>query len=219
MKLDKKSLSEFARGERERYESTLQQFVEIPTVSAEPERASDIRRMADTAAQLVRDLGGQADVLETDGNPLVHGRFDVDPAAPTVTVYNHLDVQPASRETEPWNSEPFTFTRDGDRYFGRGTTDDKGPALSALWGIRAAREAGVRTNMGVLWEFEEEVGSENFEPAIKVHRAKLATGHIIVSDTIWVSRKQPACPAGLRGLQGFELVLETGTTDQHSGVT
>jgi len=219
MKLDKKSLSEFARSERERYESTLQQFVEIPSVSAEPERAADIRRMADTAAQLLRDLGGEADILETEGNPLVHGRFDVDPNAPTVTVYNHLDVQPASRETEPWNSEPFSFTRQGDRYFGRGTTDDKGPALSALWGIRAAREAGVRANLRVLWELEEEIGSPNFEGGIKKHTDSLATDHVIVSDTIWVSRQRPACPAGLRGLQGFELVLETGQTDQHSGTT
>src|SRR5947207_8065177 len=116
MKLDKKSLSEFARNERVRYESTLKQFVEIPTVSADPDKLPDIKRMADAAAQLVRELGGEADILQTDGNPLVHGRFDVDPGAPTVTVYNHLDVQPASRETEPWNSDPFVFTRQGDRY-------------------------------------------------------------------------------------------------------
>jgi acetylornithine deacetylase/succinyl-diaminopimelate desuccinylase-like protein len=219
MNLDKQSLVAYAQSEREHFEATLKEFVEIPTVSADPERKGDIRRLADRAAQLVRDFGGTAEVLETAGNPIVHGQFAGDAGAPSVTVYNHLDVQPASRETEPWNTDPFVFTKDGDRYFGRGTTDDKGPALSALWGIRAAREAGVRANMGVLWEFEEEVGSENFEPAIKVHRAKLATGHVIVSDTIWVSRKQPACPAGLRGLQGFELVLETGTTDQHSGVT
>jgi acetylornithine deacetylase/succinyl-diaminopimelate desuccinylase-like protein len=219
MKLDKKSLTDFARNERERYESTLRQFVEIPTVSSEPDRAADIRRMAETAAQLVRDHGGQADVLETDGNPLVHGRFDVDANAPTVTVYNHLDVQPASRETEPWNSDPFVFTRQGDRYFGRGTTDDKGPALSALWGIRAAREAGVRANLHVLWELEEEIGSPNFEGGVKKYAEQLKTNHVIVSDTIWVSRQRPACPAGLRGLQGFELVLETGQTDQHSGTT
>lgn len=219
MNLDKKSLTAWAGGQRERFEATLKEFVEIPTVSSDPARQADIRRCAEVAVRTIRDFGGEAEVLETAGNPLVHGRFTSTSGAPTVTVYNHMDVQPASRETEPWNSEPFVFTKQGDRYFGRGTTDDKGPALSALWGIRAAREAGVAVNMNLLWEFEEEIGSPNFESGIKAHTKKLATDHVIVSDTIWVARNKPACPAGLRGLQGFTLSLETGTTDQHSGVT
>jgi len=218
MKLDRKSLTAFANREREAFESKLKQIVEIPTVSAEPERHGDILRCAQVAAQMVHELGGEATIIETDGNPLVHGRFN-GAGRKTVTVYNHLDVQPASRETEPWSTDPFSFTKQGDRYFGRGTTDDKGPALSALWGIRAARDAGVPLNMNVLWEFEEEIGSANFESAVKKHAPALATDHVIVSDTIWVSRQRPACPAGLRGLMGFEMTLETGQTDQHSGVT
>jgi acetylornithine deacetylase/succinyl-diaminopimelate desuccinylase-like protein len=219
MDLDKSSLKAFAVRERERFEATLKELVEIPTVSADPAHQKDIRRCAERAVQLVREFGGEAKILETAGNPIVHGRFKAASGAPAVTVYNHLDVQPASRETEPWKTDPFVFTREGDRYFGRGTTDDKGPALTALWGIKAAREAGVKADIRVLWEFEEEVGSGNFEAGIRANVSELATGHVIVSDTIWVSRKQPACPAGLRGLQGFELVLETGQTDQHSGVT
>jgi acetylornithine deacetylase/succinyl-diaminopimelate desuccinylase-like protein len=220
MKIDKKSLAAWAANERDRYEAALRQFVEIPSVSAEPERAGDVRRCADEAAKLIGSFGGEAKVLETDGYPIVHGRFRSDASnAPTLTIYNHMDVQPASRATEPWNTEPFTFTKDGDRYFGRGTTDDKGPALSALWGIRAAREAGVPLTLNVLWELEEEVGSPSFESAIQKYKKELATDSVLVSDTIWVSRSRPACPAGLRGLQGFSLTLETGTTDQHSGVT
>jgi len=219
MKIEKKSLSAWASSERGRYEETLKQFVEIPSVSADPERDKDIRRCADAAAQLIRDFGGEAKILETAGHPIIHGRFDVSASAPTLTVYNHMDVQPASKETEPWETEPFVFTKKGDRYFGRGTTDDKGPAMSALWGIRAAREAGIPLNLRVLWELEEEIGSPSFEDAIKKHADTLATDHLLVSDTIWVSRSRPACPAGLRGLQGFTLSLETGETDQHSGVT
>jgi len=219
MKLDKKSLSDFAKNQRTAFESALKDFVEIPSVSSEPERLPDIRRMAELAAKTIADHGGEASILETDGNPLVHGRFDVGDGAPTVTIYNHLDVQPASRETEPWNSDPFTFTKSGDRYFGRGTTDDKGPALTALWGIRAAREAGVRANLRVLWELEEEIGSPSFDDGAKRYAKELATDSVLVSDTIWVSRQRPACPAGLRGLQGFELTLETAETDQHSGTT
>ena len=209
----------FATRERENFERDLAQFVEIPTVSADSARKPDIERLASVAADRVRQLGGEATIIATAGNPLVHGRFRSDGAARSVTVYNHLDVQPASRETEPWDSEPFVFTRKGDRYLGRGTTDDKGPALSALYGMRAAREAGVALDINFLWEFEEEIGSENFESAIKQNVKELATDSVVVSDTIWISREQPACPAGLRGLQGFELSLETGRTDQHSGVT
>jgi acetylornithine deacetylase/succinyl-diaminopimelate desuccinylase-like protein len=209
----------FADRERQNYEALLKEFVEMPTVSAEPEHRGDILRCADLAVSTIKRAGGKAELIPTAGNPIVHGRFDVDPKLPTVTVYNHLDVQPASRETEPWDSEPFQFTRTGDRYFGRGTTDDKGPALAVLFGIRAAREAGVPVNIQILWELEEEIGSPNFKKGIAARSSDLGTDSVIVSDTIWVSRTRPACPAGLRGFQGFILRLETGKTDQHSGTT
>jgi acetylornithine deacetylase/succinyl-diaminopimelate desuccinylase-like protein len=219
MNIDKASLVAFAKNERDRFERTFEHFVQIPSVSSDPERQRDIRRCAELAAQTIRDFGGEPKIIETAGYPIIHGKFDTAVGAPSVTVYNHLDVQPASRDTEPWDSDPFTFTKVGDRYFGRGTTDDKGPALTALWGIRAAREAGVPINVRVLWELEEEIGSPNFEAAMKAHAKELATDSVVVSDTIWVARDRPACPAGLRGLVGFELTLETGETDQHSGVT
>jgi len=219
MKVEKKALAAWADSERNHFEDTLKTFVEIPSVSAEEGRKGDIRRCADAAAQLIRDFGGEARILETDGYPLIHGKFTAGANLPTLTIYNHMDVQPASRETEPWNTDPFVFTKQGDRYFGRGTTDDKGPALSAMWGIRAAREANVPINLNVLWELEEEIGSPNFETGIKKHLGELATDHLLVSDTIWVSRQRPAAPAGLRGLQGVTLSLQTGETDQHSGVT
>jgi acetylornithine deacetylase/succinyl-diaminopimelate desuccinylase-like protein len=109
------------------------------------------------------------------------------------------------------------MTQQGDTYFGRGTTDDKGPALSALFGARAAREAGVPVNINFLWEFEEEIGSPNFEKIISKAAPNLRTGSVVVSDTVWVSRKRPASSAGLRGLLGFTLSLETATNDTHSG--
>ena len=220
MAVEKSALIAFAKRERDRFEQTLKEFVEIPTVSSEPQRQGDIRRCADLAAQTIRDFGGEPAIFETAGNPIVFGRFDSRrPDAASVTVYNHLDVQPASRDTEPWDSDPFTFTKEGDRYLGRGTTDDKGPALTALWGIRAAREANVPLNMRVLWELEEEIGSHHFDQAISQHRDQLATDAIVVSDTVWVTRGKPSSPAGLRGMQPFRLTLRTATTDLHSGIT
>jgi acetylornithine deacetylase/succinyl-diaminopimelate desuccinylase-like protein len=168
----------------------------------------------------MRRFGGKVDVYEVaNGNPTVHGVFGTDKNLPTVTVYNHMDVQPASKETEPWDTEPFVMTKKGDSYFGRGTTDDKGPALAALYGARAAMQAGVPVNIRFLWEFEEEIGSPNFEKIISKARSDLRTDSVVVSDTVWVSRDRPASSAGLRGLLGFLLTLETGTTDTHSGET
>ena len=217
--MSRSALRKFADASREEFESLLKTWIEIPSISAEEERRGDIRRMADTAVETLRRFGAKAELIETDGNPIVFGRFHRSDSAPTVTVYNHLDVQPASMETEPWDHEPFEFVRKGNRYLGRGTTDDKGPALSVLFGIRAAVERRLPVNINVIWELEEEIGSPSFEKALKTNRKKLETDSVIVCDTIWVSRNRPACPAGLRGMQAFEFVLETGKTDIHSGTT
>ncbi|HEX3251158.1 MAG TPA: M20/M25/M40 family metallo-hydrolase, partial [Pyrinomonadaceae bacterium] len=155
--LKRDSLLSFANSHREEFENVLQRFVETPTVSVDPGHADDIRKGVDLTVATIEGYGGKVEVYKAEkGNPVIHGVFGNDPNRPTVTVYNHIDVQPASKETEPWNTEPFTFTRKGDTYYGRGTTDDKGPALSALFGARAAIEADVPVNIRFLWEFEEE---------------------------------------------------------------
>jgi acetylornithine deacetylase/succinyl-diaminopimelate desuccinylase-like protein len=218
--LSRGQLFNFAKGHRDEYEALLKQFVEIPTVSADPAHAEDIRTCLDLTVETFRKFGGQVDVYKADkGNPLVHAVFGSAKNVPAVTVYNHMDVQPASKETEPWDTEPFVMLRKGDTYFGRGTTDDKGPALAALYGARAAIEAGVPVNIRFLWEFEEEIGSPNFEKIISKAGRDLRTDSVVVSDTVWVSRERPASSAGLRGLLGFLLTLETATVDTHSGET
>jgi acetylornithine deacetylase/succinyl-diaminopimelate desuccinylase-like protein len=218
--LNKNSLFDFTKEHRQEFETLLRRFVETPTVSCDPSHAEDIRKGLQLTVETLEAFGGKATVYQTDkGNPLVHGVFGSDGNRPTVTVYNHMDVQPASKETEPWDSEPFVFTQKGDTYFGRGTTDDKGPALSALFGARAALQANVPVNIRFLWEFEEEIGSPNFEKIIAKAAPDLKTDSVVVSDTVWVSRTRPASSAGLRGLMGFLLTLETGTVDTHSGET
>ena len=214
--LTREALKAFAESHRQAFEAELKMLVEIPSISADPSRKGDVRRCAEAAAELFHRYGGTAEVLETDGNPLVLGCFGNDPALPTVTVYNHMDVQPAN---EPeWVADPFSFVVEGDTYKGRGSTDDKGPAVTALFGALAAREAGVPINIKFLWELEEEIGSPNFGKGIATHKAKLGTEAIVVSDTVWITRGKPSTPAGLRGLKGFRLTLETADHDLHSGV-
>ena len=214
----RKSLLDYTASQRGSFEKTLAELVEIPSVSAEPRHQTDVSEVVSRAADLMRQMGGETRVLETGGHPMLHGRFEQSSDYPTVTVYNHLDVQPAEL-ADGWHTEPFRFIAKDDRYWGRGTTDDKGPALTALWGAKYALAHGARVNIHFLWEAEEEIGSPHFEPTIKQHNQRLKTDSVVVSDTVWVSRGRPACPAGLRGLQGFRFFLETGETDQHSGTS
>ena len=218
--LNRDALISFTKEHRDEFETLLRRFVETPTVSCDPSHANDILKGVELTVETIERYGGKAEVYKAQkGNPVIHGVFGNEALVPTVTVYNHMDVQPASKETEPWNTEPFVFTQRDDTYYGRGTTDDKGPALSALFGARAALESNIPINIRLLWEFEEEIGSPNFETIIARAKNELRTDSVVVSDTVWVSRNRPASSAGLRGLMGFIMSLETGTVDTHSGET
>src|SRR4051812_5170495 len=132
-------------GWRGELEDRLAAMVELATVSMDPQRRGEMDRCASLAAGYLRDIGARTDVIDTGGFPLVVGRVLRDPSYPTVTVYNHLDVQPA--DPAEWKTPPFTFTRDGERWIARGATDDKGPALTALYGARLALEQDARVNI------------------------------------------------------------------------
>jgi acetylornithine deacetylase/succinyl-diaminopimelate desuccinylase-like protein len=199
------------------FERTLGEMVEIPSISMDPARAGDVRRMATYAAGLLRELGADAAIVETKGHPIVSGGWMTGKNHPTVTIYNHMDVQPAQ---EPqWKQAPFAFRNEGGIYRGRGATDDKGPALSAVLAAKFAMDEGLPVNIRFLWELEEEIGSPNFAPALRNSRTIPRPDSVVVSDTIWIAKGRPAMPYGLRGLAGARLTLRTGTNDAHSGVT
>jgi acetylornithine deacetylase/succinyl-diaminopimelate desuccinylase-like protein len=221
--IDVKAARARIAGWRAAFEEKLAAFVEIPTVSMDPTRGPDMNRCVAAARAALGELGARVDVIETGGFPLVLGRVTRDPSFPTVTVYNHLDVQPA--DAAEWKSPPFTFTRQGDRYVARGSTDDKGPALTALYGAKLALETDARVNVQFLWELEEEIGSPNFGRGLASAIAGAAgapefvTESVVVSDTIWTAAGKPSIPYGLRGLMGFTVSLQTGAKDVHSGTT
>jgi acetylornithine deacetylase/succinyl-diaminopimelate desuccinylase-like protein len=210
-------LDAYIKNSRAEFEDLLGEFIEIPTISMDPERKGDIRRGAELARQYLESIGASAEIVETPGNPVVFGRIESGPDHPTLTIYNHADVQPA--DPEEWHKAPFTFFKEGERYEGRGTTDDKGPALTAMLASRYAAQNGVPLNMNFIWELEEEIGSPNFEHFIKNNAERLKTDSVLVSDTIWISRNRPAIPYGLRGAMMLTMTLETGAKDVHSGLT
>ncbi|MBK9708298.1 MAG: M20/M25/M40 family metallo-hydrolase [Acidobacteria bacterium] len=210
------NIDSYIRKVRGEFEEKLATLVELPSVSSDPEHQKDVNQCGETAAQFLRDLGATAKPFNTPGNPVVFGSLITDKKNPTVTIYNHLDVQPA--DPSEWNKAPFSFNKVGDRYEGRGTTDDKGPALTAMLAVRYAVENNIPLNFKFIWELEEEIGSPNFEFFIRKYKDDLRTDSVLVSDTIWISRKHPAVPYGLRGLQAFLFKLQTHSKDVHSGL-
>jgi acetylornithine deacetylase/succinyl-diaminopimelate desuccinylase-like protein len=215
--IDRPHLDRYVADSRRQFEDVLGQAVEIPSISMDPSKATDIRRQAEWARQVLSHLDAEAQIVETGGYPIVSGGWATGANYPTVTIYNHLDVQPA-QEPE-WKQDPFAFRNEDGVYHGRGATDDKGPALSALLGARYAIEQGIPINIRFLWELEEEIGSPHFAAGLKNREAIPRPDSVVVSDTIWIAKGRPAMPYGLRGLLGARLTLRTGSKDAHSGVT
>jgi acetylornithine deacetylase/succinyl-diaminopimelate desuccinylase-like protein len=216
--MDRAALRAAAERARPAYERWLTRLVEIPSVSADPARRADVARAAEVAVELIESLGGRARIVKTGGHPLVLGDLAAGRGLSTLALYNHLDVQPADRVAEGWRTEPFRLVKKDGRYFGRGTTDDKGPALAALFGAAEAYRAGVPVNVRLIWELEEEIGSPHFERTLaRLGRHSAADG-VVVSDSAWLTRRRPTATASLRGMQAFRFLLETAEADAHSGV-
>src|SRR5215510_9969901 len=102
-----KNLGAYIGASRGEFEDKLAALVETPSISSDPERIGDIKRCGEIAAQYLNDLGARAETVSTPGNPVVFGSIITDQQYPTVTIYNHLDVQPA--EASEWHKAPFTF--------------------------------------------------------------------------------------------------------------
>ena len=207
----------YIRDSQAQFEEMLAEMIEIPSISMDPHHAGDLSRMASLAVQFLRGMGADAQIVRTDGYPVVSGGWMMNKQYPIVTIYNHLDVQPA-QEPE-WRHPPFSFRNDNGIYHGRGATDDKGPALTALWAARYTIDKGVPLNIQFIWELEEEIGSPNFSSALTHASVVPRPDSVLVSDTVWIAKRRPAMPYGLRGLLGARLLLRTGESDAHSGVT
>jgi len=196
----------------------LARWVAIPSISADPQRAGDVRRCCERIVERMRAIGLDAKVLETAGNPLAYGEWLGAPGKPTALIYGHYDVQPVD-PVELWRTPPFEATvRDGNVY-GRGTVDDKGQVLMHLAAIEAhMRERGaLPINVKVVVEGEEEIGSPNFDAAVERYREQFSADLAVISDTAVYAEDTPSLTTSLRGLVHWEISLHGPADDLHSG--
>ena len=200
-----------------RFREELFSLLRIPSVSTAPEHAADVREAAEWLGLRIERAGLSSSVEETEGHPLVVGRHEAGPDAPTLLVYAHYDVQPPD-PVELWDSPPFEPELRGGRIWARGAADDKAQVLIHLAAAEAALAAGdLPVNLILLFEGEEEIGSPSLVPWVKRHAQQLAADHVIIGDSLMFAPGKPSLIFSMRGIAYFEIEATIGSTDLHSG--
>jgi len=210
---------DFINVNRDRYVDELKQYLAIPSISALPQHAADVRRAAEWTGEALKTAGLQnVRLIETPGHPVVYGDWLNAPGKPTILFYGHYDVQPVD-PVNLWTSPPFEATvRDGEIY-ARGAADDKGQVFMHIKAVEAhiKQSGGLPLNIKFFIEGEEEVGSVNLDDFVRAHKQELAADVVVISDSPMFDRGIPSICYGLRGLTYFQVDLRGTRSDLHSG--
>jgi acetylornithine deacetylase/succinyl-diaminopimelate desuccinylase-like protein len=209
----------YSRANGDKFKQELLEMLRIPSISADPAHASDVKRMADWLALHLRELGlKDAAVIPTPGHPVVYGEWlDAGQDKPTVLVYGHYDVVPASME-DGWETSPFEPVERDGKIYARGATDDKGQLYIHIKALESyLRTGGAPVNVKFLLEGEEEVSSPNLLPFIEAHLDMLQADVCVISDSSMRTIDEPAVTHSLRGMTYIEIQVRGPREDLHSG--
>jgi acetylornithine deacetylase/succinyl-diaminopimelate desuccinylase-like protein len=190
-------------------------YVSHPSISAQN---VGIGEVAGILVSMLTSLGFETEAVATAGHPMVLGRCEKRPGAPTVLLYGHYDVQPPE-PLEAWVSPPFEpAIRDG-RIYARGIGDNKGQHFAQLLAIEShlAVSGQLPCNVIVLLEGEEEVGSPHIAEFVREHRDRLKADFVLTADGSLHASGRPTVKFGVRGIASFELRARGARRDVHSG--
>ena len=209
----------YIESSHERYLAELKELLAIPSVSSQAQRKPDMVRAAEWLMNHMTGIGLQhAQILETAGHPIVYTDWLGAGGKPTILVYGHYDVESEDPVGE-WLSPPFAAeVRDGNLY-GRGTADDKGQLFIHLKAIEAFLKNGgtLPVNIKILFEGEEEIGSQNLIQCIHDHGDLFAADIVVISDTDIFAKDVPSITYALRGIAYLEVEVTGPNVDLHSG--
>jgi acetylornithine deacetylase/succinyl-diaminopimelate desuccinylase-like protein len=197
----------------------LDELLRIPSISADPERVDDVVRAAEWVRDFIRAAGGDAELVATEGHPLVIGQIrasDGAEDAPTVIAYGHFDVQPEA-PLELWDSPPFEPTvRDGWVY-ARGIADDKGQLYILLKAAALlAADGALPVNVRFTCDGEEESGGHSIIDFLE--NDEHGADACVIFDGNMLAPGKPAFFVGTRGIAYFHVRVRTGEKDLHSGI-
>jgi acetylornithine deacetylase/succinyl-diaminopimelate desuccinylase-like protein len=197
----------------------LAAFLRIPSVSADPARAGEVRSAGEWVCEFVREAGGEAELIDWDGQPLAVGEIPASgnaAGAPTVLCYGHFDVQPPD-PLELWESAPFEPEIRGPYLYGRGVADDKGQLYLLLCAARELAQAGrLPVNVRFTCDGEEETGGQSIIDFLAADGR--GADAAVIFDSEMVAPGVPAFNIATRGLAYFHVECSTGGRDLHSGI-
>jgi acetylornithine deacetylase/succinyl-diaminopimelate desuccinylase-like protein len=209
---------EYQEKNKDRFLNEMIELLRIPSVSAKKEHNNDMAKCAEAVKKSFLNSGAdKAEVMQTDGFPVVYAEKIIDKNKPTVLVYGHYDVQPAE-PLELWNSQPFEPVIKDGKVFARGSADDKGQFFMHLKALETmAKTNTMFTNIKFIIEGEEEVGSPNLGKFVEQNKELLKADVILISDSSMLSLKTPSLDIGVRGLSYIEVEVTSAARDLHSG--
>jgi acetylornithine deacetylase/succinyl-diaminopimelate desuccinylase-like protein len=197
----------------------LYELLRIPSVSADPSHAADVRRAAEWVCDFVRAAGGECALVETRAQPLAVGEIRASSGAadaPTVLLYGHVDVQPPA-PLGAWESPPFEPEIRGEWLYGRGVADDKGNLYLLLKAAALlAADGALPVNVRVACDAEEEIGGHSIVDFLAADER--GADACVIFDGGMARRDVPLFMVGTRGLAYFHVRLRTGERDLHSGI-
>ena len=133
-----KDLNQIIESLREPMTETLARWIKIPSVKSEPAPGApfgvEVRRALDMALEDAAKMGFEVRNFDGYAGDVRMGPLGVDPIA----VLAHLDVVPVG---DGWQQDPFGAEIIAGNMYGRGTSDDKGPAVAALYAMYALKLA------------------------------------------------------------------------------
>jgi acetylornithine deacetylase/succinyl-diaminopimelate desuccinylase-like protein len=198
----------------------LKEWIRCQSVSTDSRFKEGMQASQKFVSDLLGSMGFKVEVVKTDVHPIVLASRGGDPKWPHVIIYGHYDVQPAD-PVELWKTPPFEPTIIGDRIYGRGAADNKGPLITNIAAVAQLLEENPKLPLRItfLVEGEEEMGSPSFPAFLKTHADRLREADFVyLSDTALPNKDQVVITCGLRGLALLDLIVTGAKGDLHSGL-
>lgn len=193
----------------------LVEYVRHPSISAQD---VGIQEVSEILVKMLTDIGLETQAIPTSGHPMVLGRWEKVPSAPTVLLYGHYDVQPPEPLGE-WLSPPFEPTLRDGRIYARGVGDNKGQHFAQILAVEShlTIHGALPCNVVFLLEGEEEIGSPHIAEFVHQHGDLLNADLVITADGHVHNTGSPVLKYGVRGVASFELRARGANRDVHSG--